>query len=223
MPPLTSIPSRRAGRQSKILGPDGKPVAYHLYPTPRTNPKSYRPRYWLSPDTKTNVNAYDRWEMVNYSRQVFAQMDTLWTAIDSKNNWAVGDAWDAHYTGRDPAWGEEFENFINNVWMPNACVRGPQYDFKRCLKLSAMAWDVDGDDVMVLTETANGFPQLAFYPSTKIASAVSNFGAKSNSFVAGGPFDGAKLFDGVIYDRNSRVIGLRIGRASCRERVSECV
>ena len=148
--------------------------------------------------------------MVNYSRQVFAQIDTLWTAIDSKNNWAVGDAWDAHYTGTNHAWGEAFEDFINHQWMPNANIRGPQYDFKRSLKLSGLAWDVDGDDAMVLTETANGFPQIAFYPATKIASAVSNFGARSSQFVDGGQFDGAKLFDGVIYDRNSRIIGLRI-------------
>ncbi len=197
-------------RQSKLFGPNGQPVSYFLYPSPRQNPKSYRPRHWLSADTKTNVSSYDRWEMVNYSRQVFAQIDTLWTAVDSKNNWALGDAWDAHYTGTDRAWGEEFENFINNVWMPNANVRGPQYDFKRSLKLSALAWDVDGDDAMVLTETVNGFPQLAFYPSTKISSAATNFGARSNQFVSGGEFDGAKLYDGVIYDRNSRVIGLRI-------------
>lgn len=202
------MPSSR--RQSTILGPNGQPVSYYLYPSPRANPKSYRPRHWLSADTKSNVSSYDRWEMVNYSRQVFAQIDTLWTAVDSKNNWAVGDAWDAHYTGTNRAWGEAFENFINHVWMPNANVRGPQYDFKRSLKLSGLAWDVDGDDAMVLTETVNGFPQVAFYPSTKIASAVSNFGARSSGFVQGGPFDGAKLFDGVIYDRNSRVIGLRI-------------
>ena len=88
----------------------------------------------------------------------------------TKNNWAFGDAWDAHYAGNNPAWGAVVEDWINNVWMPNANVRGPQYSFKRSMLLSGMAWDVDGDDAMVLTESANGFPQLAFYPSTKIAS-----------------------------------------------------
>lgn len=212
MPRHTAIPQRMPVgiRKSSILGPNGQPVSYYLYPSPRGNPKSYRPRHWLSADTKSNVSSYDRWEMVNYSRQVFAQIDTLWTAVDSKNNWALGDAWDGHYTGRNRAWGEEWEQFINHVWMPNANVRGPRYDFKRSLKLSGLAWDVDGDDAMLLTETANGFPQVAFYPSTKISSAVTNFGARSSGFVTGGPFDGAKLFDGVIYDRNSRVIGLRI-------------
>ncbi len=212
MPSSIDIPRRMPSgrRQSTILAPNGQPVSYYLYPSPRQNSKSYRPRHWLSADTKTNVSSYDRWEMVNYSRQVFAQIDTLWTAIDSKNNWALGDAWDAHYTGTDAAWGEEFEDFINHQWMPNANVRGPQYGYKESLKLSGLSWDVDGDDAMVLTETTGGFPQVAFYPSTKISSAASNFGARSNQFVAGGPFDGAKLFDGVIYDRMSRIIGLRI-------------
>lgn len=212
MPSSIELPARMPSRtrKSTILAPNGQPVSYYLYPSPRTNPKSYRPRHWLSPDTKSNVSSYDRWEMVNYSRQVFAQIDTLWTAVDSKNNWAVGDAWDGHYTGTNAAWGEEWEHWINQVWMPNANVRGPQYDFKRSMKLSGLAWDVDGDDAMVLTETVNGFPQVAFYPSTKISSAATNFGARSSQFVTGGQFDGAKLYDGVIYDRNNRIIGLRI-------------
>jgi hypothetical protein len=213
MTTLTPIPGRApaAVRKSSLLGPDGSPVSYYLYPSPSTNPRAYRPRHWLSPDTKQNVSSYDRWELVNTSRQLFAQIDELWTAIDSKNNWALGDAWDAHYTGADPAWGEEMENFINVQWMPNANVRGPQYGFKTSLKLSGMAWDVDGDDAMVLTETANGFPQVAFYPGTKISSSGQGLGSSRKAeSVDGGPFDGAKLFDGVIYDRNSRAIGLRI-------------
>src|SRR5205085_2336549 len=171
---LTSIdiPHRmpKSRRQSKLFGPNGQPVSYFLYPSPRHNLRSQRPRYWLSSDTKSNVSEYDRWELVNYARQLFAQVDALSAGVVAKNNWAFGDAWDAHYFGANKAWGEEVEGWLNNVWMPNANVRGPQYSFKRSMLLSGMAWDVDGDDAMVLTETANGFPQLAFYPSTKIAS-----------------------------------------------------
>jgi len=215
---LTSIelPHRmpKSRRQSKLFGPNGQPVSYFLYPSPRHNLRSQRPRYWLSSDTKSNVSEYDRWELVNYARQLFAQVDALSAGVVAKNNWAFGDAWDAHYFGANKAWGEEVEGWLNNVWMPNANVRGPQYSFKRSMLLSGMAWDVDGDDAMVLTETANGFPQLAFYPSTKIASygagRMSPQGQSAGSVVDGGPFDGAKIFDGVIFDRNSRAIGLRI-------------
>jgi hypothetical protein len=203
-----------ARRQSKLFGPNGQPVSYFLYPSPRFNLRSHRPRFWLGSDTKTNVSEYDRWEMVNHSRQLFAQIDALSSAVIQKNNWAFGDAWDAHYCGEIPAWGDAVEDWLNNVWMPNANVRGPQYGFKRSMLLSGFSWDVDGDDAMALVESAGGFPQVAFYPSTKIASygagRMSPQGQAPGGVIQGGEFDGAKLFDGIILDRNSRAIGLRI-------------
>ena len=72
---------------------------------------------------------------------------------------------------------------------------------------------VDGDDAMVLTKTDAGFPQVAFYPATKICTRSKYGGvglSPTDEVVKGGEFDGARIFDGVIYDRNARVIGLRI-------------
>lgn len=200
-------------RKSAILGADGRPVNYFLYPSPRQNMRSYKPRAWLSTDTKVNVSEGDRYELVNYSRQLFAQIDVLSAAVNQRANWAFGDAWDYHYAGENQKWGAEAENFINCQWMPNCNIRGPQYDFKTSMVLSSIAWDVDGDDAMVLTQTAGGFPQLAFYPATKISS-TAKYGTQQKTgamgTVEGGQFDGAKIFDGIIYDRNSRPIGLRI-------------
>jgi hypothetical protein len=198
-------------RKSSILGPDGRHVTYFLYPSPRHNLKQYKPRYWLSPDTKSNVSEFDRTEMVNYSRQLRAQVDVLSTAIRQKNNWAFGDAWDPHYLGRNPKWGQEATEFLNLQFYPMGNVRGPLYDFKRSLALSGAAWDTDGDDAMILTESSAGFPQLAFFPATRIGLRATGSRTKEkDNTVKGGPFDGAKIFDGVIMDRNDRPIGLRI-------------
>lgn len=198
-------------RKSSLFAPNGKPVSYYLYPSPRHNPRSHKPRPPLSPDMKVNVSATDRWELVNISRQLRAQIDLLDAAITQKNQWAFGDAWDPHYTGKNPDWGTEAQDWLRNVWFPNANVRGPQYDFKRSMNISGQSWDVDGDDVMVLTETENNFPQLAFYPGTKIGTRA--FGVRRSGqtdVVDGGPFDGAKIFDGIITNRNGRCIGVRI-------------
>ncbi|MDH4318203.1 MAG: hypothetical protein OEV64_07410, partial [Desulfobulbaceae bacterium] len=155
--------------------------------------------------------------MVNYARQLFAQVDVLSAAVNQKNNWAFGDAWDAHYLGTNKAWGEAAEKFLNEQWMPNSNVRGPQYSFKRSLLLSGIAWDVDGDDLMVMTSTVSGFPQVAFYPGTKISSGTKTDtrvrfagGVAGKEVVVGGQFDGASIFDGIIYDRNARPIGVRV-------------
>lgn len=214
-------PSRMpsAIRKSAVLGPNGQPVSYFLYPSPRFNLRQYKPRYWLSADTKSNVSEYDRWELVNYSRQLYAQVDVLGTAVDQKNSWAFGDAWDPHYLGKNKKWGEEASEFLKFQFYPTCNLRGPLYDLKRSLTLSGRAWDVDGDDCMILTESESGFPQLAFFPATRIGMQAtgtrgnmdnSKPGAGPKATVNGGPFDGAKIFDGVIYNRNDRVIGLRI-------------
>ncbi len=199
-------------RKSSILAPNGQPVSYYLYPSPRTNLRAYKPRFWLQDSTQKNVSEYDRKEMVNYARQLSVQIDVLESAIVQKNNWAFGDAWDPHYTGKNAAWGEAAQEWLTKVWFPNCNVRGPQYDFKTSMWLSGWAWDVDGDDVMILTETASGFPMLAFYPATKCGSNPTHGGLslKPGTVVEDGEFKGAKIFDGVIMDRNSRAIGLRI-------------
>ena len=72
--PIPHQQARPTKVQSKILDPNGKPVSYFLYPSPRHNLRAYKPRYFLSPDTKSNVSEYDRWEMVNYARQLFAHL-----------------------------------------------------------------------------------------------------------------------------------------------------
>jgi hypothetical protein len=199
-------------RPSTILAPNGKPAATFLYPTPRFNLRQYKPRFWLSASTKANVGEYDRWELVNYSRQLFAQIGNLSTAIKEKNSWAFGDAWDAHYAGRNPAWGQEAEEFLRNQFYPMCNIRGPQFDLKTSLAVSGQMWDIDGDDVMVMTQSANGFPLLAFYSSTRIGQTATGprGSMQENSTVQGGQFSGAKIFDGIILDRNDRMIGLRL-------------
>lgn len=197
-------------RPSRILGPDGKPMAAYLYPSPRGNQKAYKPRRWLSSDTRRNVTSYDRAELVNISRQLFGQIDVLSASVNDKNNWAFGDAWDPHFTGQNKAWGEEAQRFLTEQWIPNANVRGSPYDFKRSMLLSGIALDVDGDDIMVLTQNASGFPMLAFYPATKCATRVTFGFGPDSEVVQGGEFDGARISDGIIFDRNARMIGLRI-------------
>lgn len=198
-------------RKSSILDAHGKPVSYFLYPSPRWNLRQYKPRFWLAGDTKVNVSAYDRWEMVNYSRQLRAQVADLDTAITQKNNWSFGDAWEAHYVGRNPKWGQEAEEFLRDQFYPMCNVRGPLYHFKRALQISGMAWDTDGDDLMLLTETENHFPQIAFYSCMRIGWGGQLAGInRQPDTVQGGQFDGAKIFDGIINNRNGRMIGVRV-------------
>ena len=206
-----------------ILGPGGRPVrsarpggigreqSYFLYPSPRWNLKQYKPRYWLGADIKDNVSEYDRSELVNYSRQLFAQIGNLSTAIKQKNSWAFSDAWHPHYTGQNKAWGEEAGEFLRHQFYPMCNLRGPQYDLRRSMTISGQMWDIDGDDVMVLSESANGFPMVGFFPSTRIGLASSRgLARKDADTVSGGPYSGARVFDGIVMDRQNRMIAVQL-------------
>lgn len=210
----------RTARTTRVLGPNGKPFSIgHLYPTPRNNPKAYKPRQWLSKDTKQNVCEYDRMELVDLSRQLVSQIDILATAIEQKNNWAFGDAWDAHYVGQEKqsvtgaySFIGEAREFLEFQFYPYCNVRGPQFDLRESLKLMGKAWDRDGDDLMILTESEAHFPQLAFYPATRIGSWGDN-GKRIQSRrteVTDGAYDGATIFDGIILNRNNRPIAVRL-------------
>lgn len=181
--------------------------SWGLYPTPRyAGPDNYRPRPFIGQTTaKGGLSSYDRWEILNYSQQLFTQLGNLGSAVLQKNSWSVGDGWDPQYTGTNTSWAEDVSAWLREQWYPMCNTRGEPFDFKTTLYLSGVAWDVDGDDLMVLTETDTGFPQISIIPSRRIGGQ-----RQADGEVKGGAFDGAKLYDGVIFNRDGRAIGYRI-------------
>lgn len=192
-----------------LLDSHGRVMAGNLYPNPQHNPRLFRPRYNLQRATKHNVTEYDRSKLVEFSRLLRAQVDVLSTAIQQKNSWAFGDGWDAHFAGKNHEWGEEAETWLRKSFYPLCNVKGRYFDFRRSMELSGKAWDTDGDDLLVFTETGTGFPQIAFYPATRISSGKDGMG-RSEDVVTVAPFSGARICDGVITDRNGRMIAVRV-------------
>jgi hypothetical protein len=193
--------------RSRILGPNGQPASTYLYPSPRANTRAYKPRYWLSRNTRDNITEYDLVELVNYSRQLCSQIGDLGTAIEQKNAWAFLDSWDPQFQGEATAWGERSEDWIKSLWYPTCNLRGPLYHFRQTQFCTGVALDRDGGDVMVFTESESHFPQVAVFPITRVGSGVQ--GNRDNE-VKGGPYDGAKIFHGIIVNRNFRPIAIRI-------------
>jgi hypothetical protein len=198
-------------RQSRIVDRHGKPFSFgFLYPTTRSNPKAFKPAPWLARDTKQNFNAYDRLEMVDRSKQLYAQVPELSTAIRQKNNWAFGDGWEAHYFGPNKEWAKEAKEFLDLQVFPFCNIRGPQFNLRESMKMMGKAWDVEGDDLMVLTETESHFPQIAFFPSSRIGNWGDKTKREANGLLKEGPFKGATIHDGIILNRNNRPIAVRV-------------
>jgi hypothetical protein len=143
--------------------------------------------------------------MLNYSRQLFAQLANLGSAIVDKNFWAFGDAWDPHYTGENEIWGREATAFLKEQFYPNADRHG-RHDWLTLLYLSGIAWDRDGDDLMLLTEDGAGFPKVEFITGARIGSGD----VMGGDFVDGGPYDGLRIYDGIIFNEAGTPVAARV-------------
>lgn len=173
-----------------------------LYATPHNSGEQdfYRPRPWVTQDPRQTINDYDWADILQYSRQLFAQVGTLAGAILQKNTYAIGDAWKPQYIGENKKWGAAAATWLNEVWYPNCDYCG-QHDLISCLHLSALAWDVDGDDVCIFTEDESGFPKLMFKPAHCI-------GSRGDTVKGFGQFDGAMNRNGVLLDERERYMGI---------------
>jgi hypothetical protein len=189
-----------------LYGPYGQPLAAQMYPSLRTRPHLYRPRVQLRRDTKKNISASDRRDLVNTSRQLCSQVGNLGSAVIEKNFWAFGDSWEPHYTGANERWGLEAETFLRDQFLPNCDFYGSR-DWNDLLFLMGVAWDRDGDDLMLLTEDQNGsgFPKVALISGARIGN-----GDNDIETVSGGPFDGSKIVDGIIFDETGRAVAVRV-------------
>jgi hypothetical protein len=206
-----TIRDRRGEAKGAARGPTrrGPQASWGFYPTPRyAGWDNYRPRPFMAQTAgKGGLPPFDRWEIMNYGKQLFSQLGHVAAAVKQKNSWAVGEAWDPVFCGSPAgeAWGKEVAQWLREVWYPQCNVRGEPFDFKTGLYLSGLAWDVDGDDLMVLTGTESGFPLISIVPCQRIGGV-----SRADSVVTGGPYDGARIYDGVIYDRNARPLAFRV-------------
>jgi hypothetical protein len=155
-------------------------------------------------DLRSAIDEYDWEELLEYSRLLYAQVENLGFAVWQKNTYAVGSAWEAQYTGTNKKWGEEAEEWLREQWYPNCDVRGGVFDFRTNLFLSALAWDVDGDDVAICAVREDGFPLIKHCGAHEIGS------RSQDTQVKGGPLDGAKIHNGVIVDSQKRFLGVKV-------------
>jgi hypothetical protein len=209
--PALEVPAGFTQLTSGLVVPSISAAQYSLYSTPRSSGQldSYRQRWFTTGDIRRLVTDYDRLELLSYSRQLFAGLGNMHAAIIQKAHRSVGEEWRALYCGTETKWGDEVEEWLEDVFYPNCDLRGPPYDFVTDLVLSSIAWDVDGDDAMILTEDGDTqFPKLQFIPTHRINTRMAN-GAMDVRATEGWA-SGSLVSQGIIYDSNMKVIGLRI-------------
>jgi capsid protein len=139
------------------------------------------------------INQYDWLQLLSDSRKLYCNLGPVTGAIDDKATYSVGRAWNAKFTGKDKAWGEEAERWVNEMWYPMADARGPMFDFKTGLFLQSVSIDRDGEIYIYLTESKDGWPQIQLLPAHLIGNRDTPDGTLTD-----GPYRGLKITQGVI-------------------------
>lgn len=190
----------------RILDSRGRAIPKSfLYDSPQRKPGQYKQR-WMGNlvDYDKEITISTRTELLQYSRQIFAQMGNINNAICQKAQFSCGSEWRPVFNGEDKDWGDEVIEWLQNNWYPIADVRG--FDFRSCLKMASINMDIDGDILMVFTNAKSGYPLVQFIESHRIGQRYNS----GQSVVKDGKYRGLTIENGVIKNDNGRPIAYRI-------------
>jgi capsid protein len=151
------------------------------------------------------VNLCDWRNLVSDSRKLYSNLGPVKGALCDKAMYSVGRAWAAKYTGKDRAWGEQAERWLNEQWYPTADVRGGMFDFVSDLYLASVSIDRDGEIYVLLTESEDGWPQIQLIPAHLIGCRE-----RDDYEIKDGPYRGLRMMQGVIVNRSGRAVAYRV-------------
>ena len=210
----------RFGRAIESTNVPLKKKAYGLFGNifEAPNASRFRPRYYVNQDTEISTNFIVRDLQVRWSREMTRQMPFIHAAIRILALNAVGSAYDPIYTGNNSAWGKQATDWLKQVFYPNSCKRGRNYDFKTMLFLQSQMIDIDGDFLQLYVNGRDGNPVVQVIPCHRIQS-TGGANNTQNMMVPSmysfpspipGPIENSISADGVIYDMYGEPLGYEV-------------
>lgn len=154
-------------------------------------------------DAKEDISPWNWRQLLSTARYLYANVGSVHGAINEIGTYSVGDAWRPRYTGRNDAWGDKAEEWLNR-WFKICDVRGETYDFQTDLFLTSVSVNRCGDLAMILAQTDSGFPMLQFLPAHRIGQ------REGGATVKSGPYKGLEIYNGVICNRQGRPVAYNI-------------
>jgi len=139
------------------------------------------------------------------ARFIFTSNSTVSGAVMQKAGKVYGSSWRFQSHSKD-------EDFVKAVEADMAKIdtmldiRGPQYSWRRNVKLESKSIDVDGDFFVLLSETPDGFPQLQYLEAHRIGQTVYD----CEKVVKEGKYRGLRIQNGVIYNEYAREVAYRV-------------
>src|SRR5712672_3080730 len=65
-----------------------------------------RPRLYRLEDSTQSISSYNRRQLMQYSRELFATLANVGGAIIAKNSWSFAGGWNPIFHGTDKKWGK---------------------------------------------------------------------------------------------------------------------
>jgi len=139
------------------------------------------------------------------ARYIYTSNSTVSGAVKQKSGKVYGESWrfQSYSTDQDfvklvEADMEAIDGLID--------IRGPQYSFRRNIKIESKSLDVDGDFFVLLTETKDGFPRLQYLEAHRIGQTLYS----NEDKVEGGKYRGLKIKNGIIYNEFGAEVAYRV-------------
>jgi len=171
----------------------------------------FRSRIYTNQDTELGVSQYNRDLLVRWAREMVAQQPWIYAGIKTLSLFSVGDQYKPLYSGNNSVWGEEAVKWLKQVFYPNCCSRGPNYNFQTIITLFSEMVDQDGDLLVVFGEDNTG-PKIQLVPCHRIRTVGSSpfYASASDYNPVRGPLPNTTISDGVVYDLNGRPLGYSV-------------
>lgn len=158
----------------------------------------------LDRDTHRNITPLGRRTLLTLGRWLYWNVSAVRGAVNEMCDLAVP-SYIAQFEGEDQVWGTRVEDWLREH--DKICdVRG--WPFSMCSYRKNLIRGIinEGDIGTLLTQTATGYPMIQVIPAHRIGSNR----WWTIDIVQGGPYDGARIIDGVILDDIGRPIAYRI-------------
>jgi hypothetical protein len=146
-----------------ILDQHGRPVAFRLFEAGNTATRREHPGafYNATQDTRDALPRGTWAQILSSGRFLFANVPIVRGALLEQAAYSFPLV--PQYTGKDKAWGQEAERWLND-WHKICNVKGPPYTQHINSRIRMLAYKVDGDIGTVLTFGTSDFPLLQQYP-----------------------------------------------------------
>lgn len=191
--------SERAKNFWNIFSGSGK-----VYPTASTSAQRST-QGDLNDDMLSLMTRHKSLLLRNDGRYIYTSNSTVSGAVKQKAGKIYGDSWRFQSHSEN----EEFASLVEadmEAIDGLIDIRGPQFSFRRNVKIESKSLDVDGECFVVLTETKDGFPRLQWLEAHRIG----QLPYTNEDRVESGNYKGLKIRNGIIYNEYGSEVAYRV-------------